>query len=65
VVVEVTDHSPSALQRVRPGLFDTAGRGVSIVEFLSSDWGVKGHPGDGKTVWVSFDERSDAGTSAS
>jgi anti-sigma regulatory factor (Ser/Thr protein kinase) len=57
VVVEVTDHCPSVPRRVHADLYDTAGRGVSIVERVGSGWGVRSLPGSGKTVWVSFEAR--------
>lgn len=57
LLVEITDHSPVAPRPRRAGVFDTAGRGVSIVDVLAADWGVRSVPGNGKTVWVSFPAR--------
>ena len=36
---------------------DTSGRGVSIVQTLSRDWGVRDRTSGGKTVWAEFDAR--------
>ena len=55
VIVEVRDDSSSGPYRVNSKVFDTAGRGVAIVELLSRDWGVTGYPGRGKSVWAQFD----------
>ncbi|WP_199439720.1 ATP-binding protein [Umezawaea beigongshangensis] len=52
VDVEVDDASPDALPR--PGLStlgDFRGRGLLMVETMSTSWGVRQHPGR-KTVWA-------------
>ena len=47
--VEVRDDSPyPPVHRVAD---EHGGRGVLILNALASNWGVVGHPGDGKTVW--------------
>ncbi len=38
------------LDRERPN-----GRGMFIVQHLTTDWGAESRPGGGKTVWVEFD----------
>jgi anti-sigma regulatory factor (Ser/Thr protein kinase) len=63
IVVAVDCDSSSGLQvRVRDGsrampsprdpeVWEESGRGLSLVEMLSDDWGVEAEPGDGKQVW--------------
>lgn len=51
VRVEVRDGSPVALQSRQYGPTSTTGRGLHIVQSLSSDWGVTAHDA-GKTVWA-------------
>ena len=57
VVLSVQDGSPGAPVLLAPELSDTAGRGVSIVDLVSDDWGVTHAPGGGKSVWASFSTR--------
>jgi len=40
---------------VAPRDLDVGGRGISIVEALSRDWGVSVGTGGGKSVWAVFD----------
>lgn len=61
VLLTVQDGSSSVPVRVSAGGMDTGGRGLSIVEALSDDWGVTHRRGVGKSVWASFVMRSDAG----
>ena len=63
IVVAVDCGSSDGLQvRVRDGSrelplprdarsTDESGRGLSLLEMLSDDWGVETEPGDGKQVW--------------
>ncbi|NAZ88069.1 ATP-binding protein, partial [Kineococcus indalonis] len=52
VRVEVADASPVPLRVRRLGAAATTGRGLRVVEALSSEWGVDPLPaGRGKTVW--------------
>ena len=63
IVVAVDCDTSSGLQvRVRDGsrvmprprdaeVWEEGGRGLSLVEMLSDDWGVETEPGDGKQVW--------------
>ena len=51
VRVEVTDGSGEQPVLRFPQPFDTSGRGLGLVDTLSSAWGVRYHPHDGKSVW--------------
>lgn len=48
--VEVTDHGPGALRLVDSDLDDTDGRGLMLVDAISSTWGTD-VKGPAKTVW--------------
>lgn len=50
VRIEVTDHGHALLEVKQAGESDTSGRGLALVEALSSSWGVIPGP-DGNTVW--------------
>jgi anti-sigma regulatory factor (Ser/Thr protein kinase) len=51
VLIEVSDHDATRLPTLKsPGLDDTSGRGLLIVEELSDRWGVQVDD-HGKTVW--------------
>ena len=50
VRVEVRDDDPTLPHRLVPDLLATNGRGVMLVDTLSSDWGVNGNQ-RGKTIW--------------
>lgn len=65
VLLTVQDGSSSVPVRFSAGGVDTGGRGLSIVEALSDDWGVTDGRGMGKSVWASFVMRSDAGRATS
>lgn len=54
VLLSVQDGSPSPPAHLASDCLDTAGRGVSIVDLVSRDWGVTDGPGEGKSVWASF-----------
>jgi anti-sigma regulatory factor (Ser/Thr protein kinase) len=55
VLLTVTDGSQARPVRLPAGLLDTGGRGLSIVECVSREWGVSpARPGTGKSVWASF-----------
>jgi two-component sensor histidine kinase len=45
----VRDESPWPPRSRRPD--EHGGRGLELLHGLSDRWGVKDHPGDGKTVW--------------
>jgi hypothetical protein len=57
VLLSVQDGSPSPPAHLASDCLDTAGRGVSIVDLVSRDWGVTDGPGEGKSVWASFAAR--------
>jgi len=48
--IEVSDDSTAVPVRREAGLDGESGRGMALVELLSSDWGTVTRP-DGKTVW--------------
>ena len=54
VLLTVTDGSPAPPVRLAKDLLDTSGRGLSIVDLVSRDWGVTRRPGQAKSVWASF-----------
>jgi anti-sigma regulatory factor (Ser/Thr protein kinase) len=54
VLLQVEDGSQPAPIRVAAAPHDTSGRGVTIVELLSSDWGVTPGPEACKSVWAAF-----------
>ena len=53
VMIEVSDGNPTVprLRNVQVG--DEGGRGLHLVDELSTDWGVRSHP-QGKTVWFTL-----------
>ena len=57
LLLEVEDGSRTGLIGVVAQVFDTGGRGISIVKLLSRDWGVSARTGGGKSVWAEFDLR--------
>ena len=50
LLVEVTDSSPAPPQHRHYGPDATTGRGIALVDALSTAWGVESSP-TGKTVW--------------
>jgi hypothetical protein len=57
VFLSVQDGSPLPPALLASDRLDTAGRGISIVDLVSHDWGVTDGPGEGKSVWASFAAR--------
>jgi anti-sigma regulatory factor (Ser/Thr protein kinase) len=49
--VNVSDHSAQSPVPQTVDMFAESGRGLMLVETLSSTWGVTQRPGDGKCVW--------------
>ena len=49
--VEATDGAGGRPQMRSPKPTDPSGRGLKIIDMLSSDWGVDHRPATGKTVW--------------
>jgi hypothetical protein len=64
VLLTVQDGSTTLPSRRHAGDLDLGGRGVSIIEIVSRDWGVNEWPGRGKSVWASFDAPVDVHSSA-
>lgn len=68
VLLTVTDGSPVPPIRLAADVLDTGGRGLSIVDQVSRDWGVTPWPGEAKSVWASFalrvDQRQEQGRHA-
>ena len=62
VVLTVTDDAPTTPVRRTADLLDTSGRGLSIVDLVSSDRGLIRHLTGGKSVWASFVLREDEAT---
>jgi anti-anti-sigma factor len=60
IVVEVTDHDPTLPTRRQHDLQAPTGRGLHLLDALTSSWGTSPHP-DGKVVWFEFD-LADPGT---
>jgi len=54
VLLGVRDGSPHTPVVRAGGPRDTSGRGITIVDLLSRDWGVTAHAEGGKTVWAAF-----------
>jgi PAS domain S-box-containing protein len=57
VLVEVEDHSPHEPTRRLYDLSATTGRGLSVVQELTADFGVRRIPGGGKVVWFTLGDR--------
>lgn len=57
VLLIVHDGSSSALVPAAEDGLDEGGRGLSIVDELSHDWGVVQGCGEAKSVWASFETR--------
>ncbi|HTT31188.1 MAG TPA: ATP-binding protein [Solirubrobacteraceae bacterium] len=49
--VEATDGAGGEPEMRSPKPTDPSGRGLKIIDMLSSDWGVDHRPATGKTVW--------------
>ena len=55
VRVAVRDQSPELPRLTEASPTALGGRGVALVDALSSGWGVEEHAGEGKTVWFTLD----------
>ena len=53
--LEVLDGSDVVPSMVVAGSLDTYGRGVTIVQTMSRDWGFLSRTSGGKSVWAEFD----------
>ncbi|MFI5804758.1 ATP-binding protein [Streptomyces sp. NPDC051561] len=54
LTVSVHDHDPRLPTLREADLFDTGGRGLSLIEAVSESWGVRPQGADGKTVWFAL-----------
>jgi anti-sigma regulatory factor (Ser/Thr protein kinase) len=59
VVLTVRDGSGSAPVHRSAQVMDTRGRGLSIVDSISHDWGVERSTASDKSVWASFEVTRD------
>ena len=59
--LEVRDASPRSPVRPTHSLSNMTGRGLSLVEAVTTRWGVDREPSGGKVVWAEFDATGDAG----
>jgi anti-sigma regulatory factor (Ser/Thr protein kinase) len=65
VLVTVSDESPELpLALPRENVTASSGRGLSIVELVSSEWGTNIRLDGGKSVWARFDKETCATTPA-
>ena len=62
LLLEVEDGCPTGPVRVTAQALDNGGRGLTIVDLLSRDWGVDAHSDGGKSVWAEFDLVVSSGT---
>jgi anti-sigma regulatory factor (Ser/Thr protein kinase) len=53
--VEATDRGGGEPRMRHPGPSDPTGRGLQIIDMLSTGWGVEELPGEGKMVWFALD----------
>jgi anti-sigma regulatory factor (Ser/Thr protein kinase) len=54
LTVEVADHNPRVPTAMAPPLGALSGRGLMLVAAVSSAWGVRSGPSEGKRVWAEF-----------
>jgi serine/threonine-protein kinase RsbW len=52
--VEASDHAGGTPTMRSPKPTDASGRGLKIIDMLSSKWGVQPHGAAGKTVWFTI-----------
>jgi anti-sigma regulatory factor (Ser/Thr protein kinase) len=57
VLLTVRDDSPSLPRLQTAQDLDPTGRGLSIVDVVSTEWGVRGEADQSKSVWASFSKR--------
>jgi anti-sigma regulatory factor (Ser/Thr protein kinase) len=63
VILAIRDGSASVPFRAMPEPMDPGGRGVTLVESLSQDWGVSSVRRGEKSVWASFATQTRPGSS--
>jgi anti-sigma regulatory factor (Ser/Thr protein kinase) len=59
VLLTVRDGSPVLPHEVSAQAFSTSGRGLTIVDHISQEWGSASEPDAAKSVWASFAGSSD------
>jgi len=62
--IEVSDTHPAQPAHVVPEFDEDHGRGLVLVDALSTRWGVRDRVGPGKTVWAEYVPTTGPGTSA-
>jgi anti-sigma regulatory factor (Ser/Thr protein kinase) len=55
ILVEATDRGAGEPRQRSPKPTEATGRGLQIVDMLSTDWGYHRSPNGGKTVWFTLD----------
>ena len=65
ILVEATDHSGGEPKMRSPKPTDPNGRGLRIIDMLSTAWGVEQRSAKGKTVWFTVNTERAAPVSAS
>ncbi|HTP22477.1 MAG TPA: ATP-binding protein [Solirubrobacteraceae bacterium] len=58
--IEATDGAGGRPQMRSPKPTDPSGRGLKIIDMLSSEWGVDQRAGEGKTVWFTVPDTAPA-----
>ncbi len=59
VRIEVEDGTTDDVVQLDPGPLDTSGRGLVIVDGISTTWGMEASATGGKVVWFELDRRRD------
>jgi anti-sigma regulatory factor (Ser/Thr protein kinase) len=59
LTVEVADHNPRLPAMGQPPLGALSGRGLMLVDAVSTAWGVRTNQLEGKLVWAEFDASQD------
>lgn len=62
--IEATDHGPEQPRVRHPGPTEPSGRGLQIVDMLSTDWGFRRQAGARKTVWFTVATREPSRSTA-
>jgi anti-sigma regulatory factor (Ser/Thr protein kinase) len=59
LTVEVADHNPRVPTMGQPSLGALSGRGLRLVDAVSTAWGIRTTRSDGKLIWAEFDAAHD------
>jgi serine phosphatase RsbU (regulator of sigma subunit) len=59
--LEVRDGSPRSPLRLTPSAANMTGRGLNLVEAVTTRWGFEREPSGGKIVWAEFDSDAEVG----